>query len=149
MRAVRLTKLATLAPVALLVCASIFFSGCANTPSIPKQSRSNAFEVAVTTYTKLIRWGYVDEAAKYIRAADDSPIEIDFERAARYRVTGYRNASQLTADNLREGRVVAVIEYYEIDSGVLHELRDEQHWWYDDETKRWFLGSPLPAFGVR
>jgi len=124
--------------------------GCAGgMPSIAKKSRDNAFEAAISTYTKLMRWGYFEEAAKYIRARDDSVIEIDLARAARYRVSAYNNASQTRTKEGIEGRVLALIEYYEIDSGVLHTVRDEQFWWYDEAVKRWFLGSPLPAFGAK
>lgn len=136
-------------PLTVVFCTTvILLAGCAGAPSIAKKSRSNAFEAAVTTNAKLMRWGYFDEAANYVRAQDGSEIEIDLARISRFRVTGYRIASQLTADNHREGRVVAMVEYYEIDSGVLHTLRDEQYWWYDDESKRWYLGSPLPSFGL-
>ena len=55
---------------------------------------------------------------------------------------------QLIADNGKEARVIAMIEYYELDFGVIHTLRDEQHWWYDEDEKRWYLGSLLPSFGL-
>lgn len=123
--------------------------GCGGVRSVSEQGRANAFEAAVTTYTKLIRWGYFEEAANYVRSKDGSEIKLDLDRVARYRVTSYNNASQLTADNDREGRVLALIEYYEIDSGVVQQLRDEQYWWHDAETKRWYLNSGLPPFGKR
>ena len=126
----------------------LFLAGCSGIPNIPKQSRALAFEKAATSYSKLLRWGYFDEAAAYLRAQDGSLIDPELARVARYRISSYKPLSQLVADTGREGRVVAAIEYYDIDSGVLKTLRDEQFWWYDDETERWFLGSPLPAFGL-
>lgn len=133
----------------LLLAVLVSLLGCGGVRTVGEQSRANAFDAAVKTYTKLIRWGYFEEASAYIRAPDDSQINTDLARIARYRVTAYDNINQLTADNDREGRVLAMIEYYEIDSGVVQQVRDEQLWWFDDETKRWFLSSGMPKFGFR
>ncbi len=133
--------------VAVLIAVMVLLAACTRMPSIGRESRSNAFEAAVITYTKLIRWGYFEEAVKYLRAQDGAQIPYDLNKMARYRVTAYKNINQIQADNGREGRVLALIEYYEIDSGVLKTLRDEQFWWHDDDAKRWYLGSPLPDFG--
>jgi len=122
-------------------------AACSEVPLVAKRSRTDDFDAAVKTYGKLLRWGYYDEAAKVLRARDGSAVDADLTRVARYRVTGYDIGSKLVADTGREGRVVALIEYYDVDSGVVKELRDEQFWWYDDDTKRWYLGSSLPAFG--
>jgi hypothetical protein len=123
-------------------------AGCADVPLVSKRERTTAFDDATDNYGKMLRWGYFDEAAKYLRAQDGSSVEPDLDRVARYRVTSYTISSKLLADTGREGRVLATIEYYEIDSGVLRTLRDEQFWWHDRESDRWFLASPLPAFGI-
>lgn len=134
--------------VGCLVVLMLLTACGASMPSWSKKSRANDFVAATKTYAKLIRWGYFDEAAKYIRARDDSPIDIDLARVSRYRVSSYKPFTQLLADNGMEGRNVAMIEYYEIDSGVIKTLRDEQIWWFDSEAERWFLASPLPGFGI-
>lgn len=126
----------------------MLLGACSGVPSIPKQTRALALEEAAESYGKLIRWGYFDEAARYLRARDGSQIEGDLARIARFRVTRFDISSLLIADDGRDARVLARIEYYEIDSGVLRNLVDEQYWWYDGETKRWYNGSALPAFGI-
>lgn len=131
----------------LIVCLGL--AGCGRVPVVGKQGRATAFDNAATTYGKLLRWGYFDEAVAYLRPREGEAKVPDLSLIARHRITSYDIKSQLIADTGREGRVLAVIEYYDIDSGVLQSLRDEQLWWFDDETKRWFLDSPLPQFGVR
>lgn len=131
----------------LFVCS--FLAGCGSVPVVGKQSRATAFDNAAATYGKLLRWGYFDEAVAYLRARDGDTVVPDLSLIARHRITSYDIKSQLLADTGREGRVVAVIDYYDVDSGVLQSLRDEQLWWFDDETKRWYLDSPLPPFGRR
>ncbi len=132
---------------ACLLCALLALAACSNVPSIAKRSRALALDEAASSYGKMIRWGYFDEAAGYLRARDGSRVAGDLDRIARYRVTAYDPLSQLVAADGLEGRVVARIEYYEIDAGVLRTLHDEQFWWYDDDANRWYLGSGLPAFG--
>lgn len=122
-------------------------TACSNVPGISKQVRSSDFNKAIETHAKLMRWGYYDEAAAYLRTQDGSLIDPELARIARYRISSYDVISRLVADTGREGRVVILVEYYEIDSGRLDTLRYEQFWWHDEETDRWFLGSPLPAFG--
>ena len=131
--------------VLVLACV-LALTACGGMPSVKREARSNKFEAAVKTYAKLVRWGYYDEAAKYLRARDGSTIDADLAMASRFRVSAYKPLSSIVADSNDEGRVVAMIDYYEIDSGVIRTLRDEQLWWYDTEVKRWFLGSPLPNF---
>ncbi len=113
-----------------------------------KSDRTVMLDAALNNYRKLIRWGYYDEAAKYLRRADGKPFAADLKNAARYRVTNYTVSTQLLADDGKEARVIATIEYYELDSGVIRVLHDAQMWWYDHEGKRWYLSSPLPHFGV-
>ena len=69
------------------------------------------------------------------------------KRTARYRVTAYTVVNQIMTNTGKDARVVALIEYYEIDSGVIRSLHDAQAWWYDDQEKHWFLDGSLPAFG--
>lgn len=132
----------------LLLGLVLLCTACASAPMLGKQKRTNSLEASVESYRKLIRWGYFDEAAKYLRNPDGTPAPAELERVARYRVTAYAIASSLLADNGKEARVVAVIEYYEIDAGVVASLRDQQLWWFDDADKHWYLASGLPAFGA-
>ncbi len=96
----------------------------------------------------MIRWGHFDEAVKYVRARDGSEIPQDIGHIARYRITSYEPGNILITDDGKEARVISLIEYYEIDSGVLKSLQDEQLWWFDEEEKRWYLRSSLPQLGA-
>ncbi len=116
--------------------------------SLGKSERSMVLDAAVNNYRKLIRWGYYDEAAKYLRSADGKPFAADLKTPARYRVTNYTVSNQFLSDDGREARVIAIIDYYELDSGIIRSLHDAQRWWYDAKGKRWYLASPLPHFGV-
>ena len=126
----------------------VLIAGCGTIP-LGKADRATVFDAAVNNYRKLVRWGYYDEAAKYLRTPDGKPFAADLRNAARYRVTDYTVSNQLLSDDGKEGRVIASIDYYELDSGIIRSMHDEQKWWYDAEGKRWYLQSPLPQFGRR
>lgn len=131
--------------LAMLLLATL--AACGAIP-LGKSDRATVLDAAINNYRKLIRWGYYDEAAKYLRTADGKPFAADLKNAARYRVTNYNVSSQMMADDSKEARVIATIEYYELDSGVIRILHDPQMWWYDAKGKRWYLGSPLPKFDM-
>jgi len=122
--------------------------GCSSVPVVGKQGRATAFDTAVTNYSKMLRWGYFEEATGYLRTRDGETVAPNLTQLARHRITSYNVKSQLLTDDGREGRVLAIVEYYDVDSGVLQTLRDEQIWWFDDETKRWYISSTLPGFGA-
>ena len=131
--------------LAMLLLATL--TACGGLP-LSKSDRSKVLDAALNNYRKLIRWGYYDEAAKYLRSADGQPLAADLKSAARYRVTNYNVSNQILADDGKEARVIAAVEYYELDSGVIRVLHDPQMWWYDATGKRWYLASPLPNFGI-
>lgn len=112
-----------------------------------KVDRATVFDAAVNNYRKLVRWGYYDEAAKYLRTPDGKPFAADLKNIARYRVTDYTVSNQFLSDDGKEARVIATIDYYQLDSGVIRSLHDDQKWWYDAKGKRWYLQTPLPRFG--
>lgn len=132
----------------LALLGAVLLGACAEVPMVAKRSRVDDFDTTVKSYGKMLRWGYYDEAAKLLRARDGSVVEADFDRVARYRITRYEIGSKLVDDTGREGRVLAAIEYYDVDTGIVRELRDEQLWWFDDTDERWYLGTPLPGFGL-
>lgn len=124
-------------------------SGCNPIGSIQKRESLTQLEAATNTYRKLMRWGHYDQAVQYMRANGDEPLEKpDLEDMARFKVTSYTIADQLVADTRADARVTAYIEFYNVDTGVTNSVRDEQLWWYDKETRRWYLGSPMLDFAA-
>ena len=121
-------------------------TGCVSIPIRSGGVAESVFEAATEKYARYIRWGYFEEAAGFSRARDGSKIIQDLDDVAKYRVSDYKILSRLLADNGFEGRVLALVEYYHIDSGVLYHLDTEQNWWYDFVKKRWYIYGTLPRF---
>lgn len=134
----------------LLALACLWLLGaCAGFSTPSEQKRQKAFLEASETYRKLLRWGYYEEAAQYLKGNGEELPRPDLAALAHYRISGYHASEQLQNDTGDEVRLIAIIDFYDIDSGVVNSLRDEQYWWYDTEAKRWYLGSPMPELAVR
>lgn len=134
--------------IKLLIFSAIFLSliACNPVQKVKDRKHTEDLEAATDTYRKLIRWGYYDQAVQYIKARDDSAVNPDLVEASRFKVTHYTITNRYLSDDLQDAQVVATIEYYEVESGVAKVIRDEQHWWYEPEGKRWHLSSGLPDF---
>jgi len=125
----------------------VVLSACGPMSSIKLGARDTSFQQATDTYRKLIRWGAYEEAAKYLRGQTDQIEEPDLTNFVHYKITAFHIGDPLLNYKRDEARVVALIEYYDIDSGIAGGLRDEQYWWFDYTTQHWFLGSPMFQLG--
>ena len=135
--------------ISMLLAAAFVLGGCALVKGPGAERRDKAFAESIETYRKLIRWGYFEEAAQYLKSKDGEPLPIpNLDAYRKYKVTGYDVGEQVANDDGSEARVMAQIEFYEVDSHVAGSVRDVQHWWYDEEARRWYLNSPLPTFSV-
>ncbi len=134
------TKSNRLTFLTLLVC---LVSGCGH---LGTNDRQSSLIVATETYRELFRWGNFGQAALYLKARDETLSTPDFPQMARFKISSYETSQVVQNSTFDEARLVAQIEYYELDSRVLRTLRDEQFWWFDKQTEKWFLGSPMPTF---
>lgn len=135
--------------VFLVILSTVILSACTGFLTPREERRQKALFEATDTYRKLLRWGYFEEAAQYLKGNGEEIPRPDLARMAHYKISGYHPSEQLQNDTGDEVRLIALIDYYDIDSGAANSLRDEQYWWYDAEQKRWYLGSPMPGLGKR
>lgn len=131
---------------ALLLFAALAVAGCGTVQRVKNQESLTQLKLVVNTYRKLMRWGHYDQAAQYVKARDGSEILPDFEDMARYKVSSLTIGDQVLGDTEFEAKVTAYFEVYEIDTAVAFSVRDDQLWWYEEDQKRWYLGSPMINF---
>lgn len=129
----------------LLICA-VSLTACNPIQRAQKRERLSQLDTTTNTYRKLMRWGHFDQAAQYLKARDDSQTAPNLKDMARYKVTQFTVADQIVSDTQVDAKVSAVIEFYNVETGVATTLTDSQLWWYDKEAKRWYLGSPMVNF---
>lgn len=114
---------------------------------VKKDEGEAHFQNSVASYEKNLKYGYFKEAFAFVKSRDEKkaqvmPADIDI-----YRIHSYQTLSRFLSDNGREGRLVAEISYYEIDTGALVTIVDDQRWWFADVANKWFVANFIPLKG--
>ena len=121
----------------------ILLSGClAGVPT----KEVEGLNTEVNTYGKLIRWRAYDDAAAYIRSKDGEVVNIDTTALKEFRVTDYDVLTVQMDESGTMAQATAEISYYHERVNAVHTIVDNQQWWKDEETGRWFIDGRLPAF---
>ena len=128
----------------LALCGAL--AACNPVENVRKRERYTQLETVTNTYRKLMRWGHYDQAAQYLKARDGTQQAPDFESMSHYKVSSFSVADQIVADTGEDAKVTAYIEFYNVDTGVTSSVTDIQLWWFDPESKRWFLGTKMVNF---
>ncbi|MDA0821129.1 MAG: hypothetical protein O3C28_01740 [Proteobacteria bacterium] len=132
--------------VIFLALGIVLLTACNPVKKLQNQERMVQLQSVVDSYRKLMRWGYFDQAVQYLKVQEGQVVVPDLEKLARYKVTNYSIAEQVISESEFEAIVIAYIDFYSVDTGIAGSVRDEQLWWFDPETKRWSLGSPMVNF---
>lgn len=107
---------------------------------------AESLRINAKAYGKLIRWKAYEDAAKYIKLRDGSNVMIDAELLNEIRVTRYEVSSMILNETNDEAAVLAEISYYHERVNSVHNIRDQQVWWKDNESGAWYLDGQLPPF---
>ncbi len=100
----------------------------------------------VKAYGKLIRWRAFEDANDYVKPRDGSNAPFDASLLSEIRVTKYEVSTIILNDEQDEASVTTDISYYHERVNSVHDLRDKQTWWKDEDSGRWFIDGSLPAF---
>jgi hypothetical protein len=113
---------------------------------VKKDKMATTLQDATNGYQSALRWGYYDNAYSFVdpkkRAGKELPKVLETIRLTGYDVV---QPPVMKADSDTAAQVVT-IEYLYEDKQVVKKLTDKQVWRYDDEAKKWWLTSGLPAF---
>ncbi len=130
----------TPANILWLLLAALLLSACATT-----SARMDSLDRTLKDYDRAIRWGQFD-AVYAFRKWGDEQRPVASKSLQNLRVTQYKVlSSDLSPDKLKYTQVVK-IHYYLLDSPRERQVTDRQKWEYDEEQKRWWLTSEIPAF---
>lgn len=128
-------------PAALTLLALL--AGCG---SVEKDKMAVSLQSATSGYQSALRWGYYENAYGYVdpekRKDQDSLAELEG-----IRLTGYDVVQPpVMKQGAGSAAQIVNIEYLFEDKQVVKKLTDRQIWRYDEEGKKWWLVSGLPAF---
>jgi len=118
----------------------LFLSACATT-----SGRLDDLDRTLKNYDRAIRWGQFDAAYSFRKWEPNTqpaaPKSLQNLRVTQYKVL----STDLSIDKQSYTQVVK-ISYYLLDSPRERQTTDRQKWEYDEEQKRWWLASEIPAF---
>jgi hypothetical protein len=126
---------------ALLLGAILTLSGCA---AADKQKRMNHIDITLSDFRKAIRWGYFEDALRYIQVKDYSEPLRDPDYLKNIRITSYEYGNKSYSEDDTKLNVIALISYYDVNQGTVNDIAVDQVWWFDPEKKRWFLDGDIP-----
>lgn len=130
----------TVLTLGLVAC---LMMGCASLMDSKKYELLDARE---KQFAKAIRWGAYDMAASFIRPREGEPELDDLADYESIRVTSYEEFGGSMNSEKTESIHVVVFHFYHRESGSVHKVRHTQLWWYDEESKGWYLDGGLPDF---
>ncbi len=110
------------------------------------RAKGDGLMTAMDDYIAALRWGRFDKAKEYHLNKDGKRPEIDTSQLDHIRVTGEKFRKKTVNEALDEATVQVEVEYYNTDYGTLKKLMLNQVWWYQEETKSWYLSSDFPEF---
>lgn len=102
-------------------------------------------------YASAIRWGTLEDALQFIDpalVAQLTPSQLDRERAAQLKVTGYdvRGEQPVSGSELTQVVEIRLVNRH---TQTERSVTDRQRWRWDDQAKQWWLVSGLPDFSPR
>ncbi len=127
----------------LLVLPVFILSACAH---LGEQEQLEHLEVKQKLFMKALRWKSYEMAASVIRFKNPARQLAPLDELGKITVTSYELiASQ---PNLQQGTAAAQVlfSYVQDETGRVYQLKHDQHWWFDEESKQWFLASDMPMF---
>lgn len=115
--------------------------------SMGRRGKISDLQNALQDYAAALRWERYSDAYDFIHARDGSKPQLNLEGFDGYRVTDVEIIRSDLNDEETEALTYVVIHYYKDTNGTIQEIKQTQDWWYEPESKRWFLEGDLPYPG--
>ncbi len=133
-------------PGRLLFAAAIVLVAAGGCATLDKESRLLGLNQAVRLYENSIRWGDFNVAAGLLRRRDGGVTSATVSVPQEVRVTAYASEIIAVNDEVTEATVATRFDYYLPDSGKVRTVSESDLWWFDADTKQWYLDGGLPTF---
>jgi hypothetical protein len=104
----------------------------------------NHIDITLNDFRKAIRWGYFEEALRFVQVKDYSEPLRNSDYLKNIRITSYEYGNKSYSEDDTKLNVIALISYYDVNKGTVNDIAVDQVWWFDPEKKRWFLDGDLP-----
>ncbi|MDX1593964.1 MAG: hypothetical protein R3298_06930 [Gammaproteobacteria bacterium] len=126
----------------LLTLLLVLLAGCAG---LEEDRRNADFGLQTLSFENAMRWGNYKLAATYLKPGPLTEAA-DPGRHEGVQITEYKVRNTLRSPDENRVTLDLRISYLRQGEASVRTLDQVQTWEYDEENKRWWLMTPLPAF---
>lgn len=127
----------------LLIILLLCLGACAGTV---KRNKLEKFDDSLRQYNVDLRWGLYREAQQFHVDRDGKRAEIDLDTLAHIHITGYEVKEKIMNEELTGAQVTSEFSFFHDDYGKVKKVEFTHSWWFQPDTKRWFIESEFPVF---
>ncbi|MFQ5661616.1 MAG: hypothetical protein ACE5GZ_14490 [Gammaproteobacteria bacterium] len=110
------------------------------------KKRLETFEESIKQYNIALRWALYTKVEDFHIKRNGERMRVDRDALKNIRITGYSVQEKTINEDLTEAVVEGEINYYNKEYGTLKKMAYTYKWWYEPESKRWFIESEFPEF---
>jgi hypothetical protein len=120
-------------------------TGCAG---LARKSRIEAFGQVAEGYEHALRFSDYNMAAKFLDPSAAS-VKPDLQALKNIKIVDYKITRIQVSEDKQQITQDVELQYFRINSNILHTARDSQIWRYDPADEVWRLHTGLPRLGPR
>lgn len=120
-------------------------SACAH---ITEQKKLEHLDAKQKLFMKALRWKSYETAASVIRYRNPARKLAPIDGLNKITVTSYDLIGSVP--NAEDDTIIAqaLFGYIQNETGRVYQVKHTQVWWFDEESKQWFLDSDMPDFRI-
>lgn len=128
----------------LILMPSILMTGCSG---VQKREKVSTLQTAIRQYGQAVRWARYKNMYDFHLGQDGFRPKLNLDKYKGIQVTSFNVVEDGEIDEeLKKADVVAEFSFYDEDYATVNTIKHYQHWWFEEESKRWFLDATLPEF---
>ncbi len=112
------------------------------------REQEKLLDAMLDQYAFAVRWGSVDEMAKFFAPDAAQPTAFERERLAQLQIAGYREQPPVVLSET-EIEQVAQIDFINRHTQQSYSTIERMRWRFDVTAQRWWLTSGLPKLSSR
>ncbi len=127
----------------LIVILMLILAACADNAV---RKKVEDLDYAIDNYAYALRWQRKNDAVAYHVRPDGSKPVIDTSMLDVVRITGFNITEKTVNPEITGADIAGEFDYIHNEFGTLRKIKFTQKWWYEPESKKWFLDSEFPQF---
>ncbi|AFT67964.1 MAG: hypothetical protein ACJA2Y_000187 [Cycloclasticus pugetii] len=123
----------------------LMLSACAH---ITEQKKLEHLDAKQKLFMKALRWKSYETAASVIRYRNPARKLAPIDGLNKITVTSYDLIGSVPNEEDDTIIAQALFGYIQNETGRVYQVKHTQVWWFDEESKQWFLDSDMPDFRI-